>query len=168
MPQTEITREQIIVVDHSEIDQYGKLIVTDKSGVKHTINAKHSHLAEFIIPGRAVKFMYATYMNKEYIADAVLVELPANQQQPPPQAPESVRKPVEPQKNTIVGAQVGMTVKELGDMIRAKMLTIVFGEETAKELTRWYKNQITTTAGIESALVKAAKAHGAVEVNEES
>jgi hypothetical protein len=106
MPQVEITRKQIIVVDHSEIDQYGNLIVTDKEGEPHKISAKRSQLGEFIIPGRAVEFQFAEYMNKEYIANAVLVETPIPQPTPtkypdkPSDAPESKSTPSKEVKYT--------------------------------------------------------------------
>jgi hypothetical protein len=116
MPQVEITREQIIVVDHSETDTYGNLSVTDKAGGKHKISAKRSQLGEFIIPGRAVKFQYASYMNKEYIANAILVETPTALPQPVkypdavPQVAQTPTKVVKEQSsgNVPSGQEIGL------------------------------------------------------------
>jgi len=36
---------------------------------------------------------------------------------------------------------VGMMTKEIGDMIRAKMLTVIYGTKIANELTKWYRSQ---------------------------
>jgi hypothetical protein len=108
MPQTQIIREQIIVVDHSETDQYGNLIVTDKRGDKYKIGAKRSALFGVIVPGRAVKLGYGTYMNKDYIADAVLVETPPAQPtptsypKPPQESVQSKSSPVPAQTKGII------------------------------------------------------------------
>ena len=52
---------------------------------------------------------------------------------------------------------VGMITKEIGDMIRAKYLTAIFGDETQKELLKWYRSQtlsITRISFDESKLPK--------------
>ena len=40
------------------------------------------------------------------------------------------------------GAARGMSVKELGDMMRAGLLTKIFGEPVARSLTVWYRGEI--------------------------
>ena len=43
---------------------------------------------------------------------------------------------------------VGMTTKELGDMIRAKQLIPIFGLEAGAELVKWYRGQILGTTRV--------------------
>lgn len=43
---------------------------------------------------------------------------------------------------------VGMTTKELGDMIRTKQLMPIFGVEIGAELVGWYRSQILGTTRI--------------------
>ena len=52
---------------------------------------------------------------------------------PPPQPGEELPAPA-PQA-------VGMITKELGDMIRAKLLTEIFGSKIANGLLGWYRSQ---------------------------
>ena len=40
------------------------------------------------------------------------------------------------------GAARGMSVKELGDMMRAGLLSKIFGETIARALTVWYRGEI--------------------------
>ncbi len=110
---------------------------------------------------------YAEYMNKEYIAEAKLVET----QLPPPEKPKlinsSIPKP-EPKPETISGVTVGMTINNVTQLICAKMLTEVF-KETAPKVNAWYKSQMLHNMGIvvDSPLVKAAKQLGAEEEPQE-
>ena len=69
--------------------------------------------------------------------------------QPTQEAPQSKSSPVNPQSNTMTpsGQEIGMTTKEIGDMIRANKLSVIFGEETSKKLVEWYKNRIKSTTG---------------------
>lgn len=63
--------------------------------------------------------------HKEEIAEAVASVAgspPAKEQPPNPQA-------------------VGMITKEIGDMIRAKYLVPIFGDEASQELIKWYRSQ---------------------------
>jgi len=52
-------------------------------------------------------------------------------------------KPTEPAPQA-----VGMTTKELGDMIRSKQLIPIFGVEVGAELVKWYRSQILGTTRI--------------------
>ena len=79
----EIVRTEVIVVDVAHTNDYGDLMVTDKGGGAHKIGNKRPHLFDQFIPGRAVELGYATYMNKEYIATAKLVELGDTPEKPP-------------------------------------------------------------------------------------
>jgi len=50
-------------------------------------------------------------------------------------------KPSEP-KVAIAPQAIGMCTKEIGDMIRAKYLKPVFGDEASIALIKWYRGQI--------------------------
>ena len=69
----EIIRTEDIVVDSSILDKYGNLVVLDKGGNEHRVSAKRKRLFDIFQEGVAVHLCYASYMNKEYIADAVPV-----------------------------------------------------------------------------------------------
>lgn len=84
---TEIIRYEVVTANEGIKNQYGDLEFTDTMGNKHKIGNKRSGLFSAIIPGRAVKLGYATYMNKEYIASAELFDgTPQNPKQDAPQA----------------------------------------------------------------------------------
>ncbi len=60
--------------------------------------------------------------------------------------------PVEPNKGypevKPAPQAVGMIAKEIGDMIRAKYLVTIFGDEAARELIKWYRSQTLGITGI--------------------
>ncbi len=165
-----IIRTEVVVVESMDYDKYGNLLFKDKEGRDHKLGEKRIHLADQIVEGRAVELGYAEYMNKEYIADCKLVET----QLPPPEKPKKIESSIpktehKPEaKHEIAPQAIGMTTKEVGDLIRAKMLTEVF-KETAPKANAWYKSQMLHNMGIaiESPLVKTAKQLGATEEPQE-
>jgi len=80
----------IIVVGYTEIDEYGNLLVTDKGGGVTRIAKKRERLFTLFQQGQAVELDWQTYMNKDYVADAKLVEGAL----PPPVEPLSASVPV--------------------------------------------------------------------------
>ncbi len=62
-------------------------------------------------------------------------------------AVKSVRE-VAPVKSEIPGQQIGMTVKEIGDMIRSEKLKGLFGVDAAMEIIKWYRGQILGTTRV--------------------
>ncbi len=73
--ETQIVRTETIIADICEKNQYGDLVVTDKAGNDHKIGNKRAVLFDQFIPGRATEVGYATYMNRDYIATAKLVDI---------------------------------------------------------------------------------------------
>ncbi|KKL56342.1 hypothetical protein LCGC14_2246370 [marine sediment metagenome] len=59
-------------------------------------------------------------------------------------SPQSDNKPPETQKQgyNADGAARGMSVKEIGDMMRAGLLSKIFGETVARSLTVWYRGEL--------------------------
>ena len=51
------------------------------------------------------------------------------------------------QKPNIVtpGQEIGMTVKEIGDMLRVGQLALIFGDADARVLAEWYRLRIKST-----------------------
>ena len=145
MPDRElkIERYDVVTVKSSSQNGYGDLLFTDTEGQSHKIGNKRSNLYDQIIEGRAVKLGYAIYMNKEYIATAELFDgnPPAEKQVAPITA--GVEKKEAPTRSPQDGAARGMLVKEMGDMMRAGLLTKIFGDE-ANDLIEWYKNEVLT------------------------
>ncbi len=181
----DITRTQIIVVGNVETNAYGDLTFTDKEGKSYKVKSTRKQYSEkAIVPGQAAQLNFAVYMNKEYVysAEAVKDKLPEavkpgsvillekhfttenSSTSTGGIAPLKVNQG-EPLSKEPAPQAVGMTTKEIGDMIRAKMLTEVFGKETAIKLLAWYKGQVLSTTKIsESHLVDEARKLGATEV----
>ena len=150
--------ETIIVVGHTELDEYGNLIVTPKGGGDAIrINKKHENLHPLFEQGRAIKLDWQTYKGKTYVADAVLVE----GELPPPVTPELPAEqqaivdealaqsiPTIPIKEPAPQA-VGMTVKEVGAMIISKDINWIFGKKIALKLVEWYRGQILGVTRVE-------------------
>jgi len=69
----------------------------------------------------------------------------------PPQKPipPDYEPPDEPEKPPVPPQAVGMTTKEVGDMIRAGKLAIIFGKKIANDLVAWYQVQILGNSRIE-------------------
>jgi len=162
--ETKIVRYETIIVTDVRENSYGDLVVN--GGIK--VNKKRSNLFSVFQVGAEVKLGYGNYMDKDYVATAeqtgkhivkadptpddlakaykeAVKELP----KPTQEAPQSKSSPVNPQSNTMTpsGQEIGMTTKEIGDMIRANKLSVIFGEETSKKLVEWYKNRIKSTTG---------------------
>lgn len=78
MVDPKIIKEEVVVVDSFEIDDFGNLIFYDKSENKHKISFKREHLFGLIESDRAVNLFYAKYMDKVYIADVKPVGAPTS------------------------------------------------------------------------------------------
>ncbi len=172
-----IIRKEVVVVESMDYDKYGNLLFKDKGGNDHKIGVKRIELAKQIVEGRAVELGYSEYMNKEYIAEAKLVEgglpppvtpIPRLPQQPITSSipPKEVKQELKPE--TISGVTVGMTINNITQLICAKMLKEVF-QETVPKVNGWYKSQMLHNMGIvvDSPLVKIAKQQGAEEIEKE-
>lgn len=149
--------DTIIVVGQTEKDGYGNLWATPQGkedAVK--ISYKRQHLHHLFEQGKAIILHWETYKGKPYVANARLVEgeLPEGKPIETPQPQEPLSPQAKPP--TPAAQAVGMTVKEIGEMVRAgasvgkltAVLTTIFGGETAFELLRWYRSQILGTTRI--------------------
>ncbi len=162
---TEVKEPTVITVAETRSDNFGNLYVTDTTGGVTKITKGHSGMFPLFQQnvGRAVKLQWRYYSiereGKTYsgfsvdnadLFDGVMEDAP----EPVPSEKLGVPTipappPVVTSKPTeIPGAQIGMTVKEVGDMIRADKLWVIFGEDAAKNLTVWYRGQILGTARI--------------------
>ncbi len=151
MPDVEIIRKQIIVVDAVGNNSYGDLTFTDKEGKEYKVgNKRISYFRDVIISGAAVQLNFSTYKGREYVYSAELVKdgLPA------PTIPETGKtvaqiKAEEIHKETVIpGQQIGMTVKAILDLIVAGKLAFVFGDEIAAKLAEWVRGQILATTRV--------------------
>ena len=101
----EIIRTEDIVVDSFAKDKYGNLIVLDKAGNEHRVSKKRMPLFPFFQGGVAIHLCYASYMNKEYIADAVPLEQliksapPKVETAKPPEVSKSIKTTLDAGKN---------------------------------------------------------------------
>ncbi len=144
--EVDIIRTEVFVVDHSDQDEYGNLNVVSKEGKAYRINKKHEPIHSMFTDEMAVEVGYGYFMNKEFIHTARQVKDAIG-----PTAQETLAKP-EPAptpRSEPAPQAVGMTTKELGDMIRAGKLVEVFGSEVGSGLVVWYRGQILGTTRIE-------------------
>ena len=75
-----------------------------------------------------------------------IVSLELATETPEPVKPASTHTPTD--KPEPAPQAVGMTTKEIGDMIRAGKLKEIFGFEIAVDLIKWYRGQILATTRI--------------------
>lgn len=147
--------EKIIVVDHTEQktakNGTAYLEVVDKEGKKQSVFDQG--LWQVFQDGRAIKLgleKEGTFWNLK-MATRVEDELP-----PPvtPKMPADAPKPTAyaekaPTPATQVsGQEVGMTMKEVRELYRDKMLAPLFGQEVAFELIKWYRGRILGTTRV--------------------
>ncbi len=156
-PMNPIIRRMKFIVSHSVVDKYGNLIVTSMSGVDYKIGVKRTQLFDVFQPDTEVVVGYASYKNRDYIAEAtpanqlISADTPIQEEAPAkiisksslPSAKEKVELKPEPAPQA-----VGMTTKEIGEMIRAGKLKDIFSAEIATELVKWYQSQILGTTRI--------------------
>jgi hypothetical protein len=121
MPQPQIVRSEVVVIDTVGENDYGDLLFTDKTGTDHKIGEKRKRYFDVIKPGAAVQLNYATAYGKEYIYNAV----PVGDNLPPPVTPakppvvESEKPKAQPAPQRHSGEEIGMWWKELGEMLRS-------------------------------------------------
>jgi len=141
---------EIVLSGENRYDDYGNYFFKDKAGKEHKVGVKRKNQQELIDlvehnPDRAVKFTFDSYKEIDYIVGIELLELKVDgakitEQQVKPQSRETASEPA-PQA-------VGMCTKEMGDMIRAKYLKPLFGDEAYLELIKWYRGQILSITRI--------------------
>jgi len=160
----EIKKTTEIIVQSRDYNSYGDLLFSDINGNKYKVgNKRVKYVEDSIIEGRLVKLNWAEAYGKDYIFNAELAELPDGQPQEPVSKPvQSKSEPLKEESNKLLqhaikegavidkpsGQEVGMTTKEIGDMIRADKLSVLFGAETAKKIAEWYMNRIKSTTGV--------------------
>ncbi len=102
-----IIRREKFVVDHTEINDFGDMIVTSKSSIPYKIGKKREKLFATFQPNTEVVVGYAVYKDREYIAEAtpstqvVSVDTPIEKEK------------VKPQEQTKSGGYRGKTPEEL-------------------------------------------------------
>ena len=148
-----ITKVEKVVGDYGE---YVKVTGVDGNGKEtfKNVSSKFTDKWELLKEHATIDFKMVKKDNKWAIADIIPIgeQIHAAEPPPPPEAPkpegsETQRASWGPPK-TIPGQQIGMTVKEVGDMIRSKSLVSTFGLDAANELLTWYRGQIIGTTGI--------------------
>ncbi len=143
--EAKIERRKVIVVAHTQINDYGDLIVTDNENNDHKIGKKRAHLFDLFQTDRAVELGYASYMNREYVTVAHPFEGGAVTQSKPGvvqehMPPKTEPKPIAPQER-------GLWCKELGEMLRGK--DIDTKTPHGKLLRAWYYAEMFRVLEIE-------------------
>lgn len=135
--------DTVVVVGVTRTDEWNNLWITPAGGGDEVkVSAKRAGLHPLFQQGKAVMLHWETYKNVPYVSDAKSVEgnLPEAEklESPPLQSGEEA---VEIPKTAPAPQAVGMITKEIGDMMRAEMLSQIFGKKVAIELTKWYRSQ---------------------------
>lgn len=131
--------DTVIVIATTQQDQYGNLIVTDKAGNKIKIGEKRSQLHGLFQQGKAIRLHWEVYKNKQYVADATLVE----GELPEPTTPYVTETKAAPQ-------EIGMWWKEMGEMLRTAPPAGIDPTTPAGKLMRSaYYTQMMSVLGIE-------------------
>ena len=151
MPAPTIIKEEVVVVDTHELNEYGRLIFTDKAGNEHTISEKRKHLFPVIQDGTAVQLFYAKYMDKLYIADvkSMQEQLAPQYEEVRQEAKAEIAKPTPQEKHN--PQEQGMCWKELGCRIGDGSLEKDFPKQ-AIQIKSIYYNYILTTTGVKQQL----------------
>jgi len=145
----EITKSTEIIVKSREFNSYNDLLFTDTDGNNYKVSNKRvQYVDNAIQEGRLVKLNWSTAYNRDYIYNAELLgdDIAHSPPEESPLVKHALKEGAEIAKPS--GQEVGMTTKEIGDMIRADKLSVIFGAEPAKELVEWYKNRIKGTTGV--------------------
>ncbi len=103
-----------------------------KYGREGALKAKWGLLQE----GVAIKFTMKDYTTAENVKIPFVHDIETVEGALPPKV-ETVKVPETPP----APQAVGMLTKEIGDMIRAEKLSVVFGPIIANKLTEWYRSQ---------------------------
>lgn len=135
-----IIRREKFVVDHTEKNTYGDLIVASQSGNEYKIGVKRKHLFDYFQDGTEVVVGYASYMNREYIDEVT----PSNQVVST-DTPIHNEKPVEISKKTISGEELGMWYKELGNRIGDGSIEKDYPKAHIKIKGQYYKRMSEVT-----------------------
>ena len=140
-----------ILVCSREENEYGDLIFTDENGVEYKLKQKRvEKYGSMIQLDRMVELHFAEFRNNKYIHSIKMSEAP-----PPDTTSATVENKLVDhavKQGAVIdkpsGQEIGMTTKEIGDMIRAEKLSAIFGAEIAIELAEWYKARIKSTTGV--------------------
>lgn len=118
-----------------------------KYGREGALKAKWPLLQE----GVAIKFTMKDFTTAENVKIPFVHDIETVERElPPPVKPKTVpipppsgapRPPPGTHKAEPAPQVVGMLTKEIGDMIRAEKLSVVFGSIIANKLTEWYRSQ---------------------------
>ena len=135
-PKITIIRREKFTVDHSEVNDYGDLVVTSKEGSEYKVKSKRTQLFDVFQPDIEVVVGWASYMNHEFIAEATQASQLVSADTPiEEEKPKTEPNPPNPQA-------LGMVTKEIGDMIRSKYIKTIFGDEASANLITWYRSQV--------------------------
>ncbi len=100
-----------------------------------------------LVMGTAVKLTMKDFM-KEGKAYPFVHDIETVAGALPPATSSVVAPPQPPPRPEINGQALGMMTKEIGDMIRADKLEIVFGAVNAALIAKWYRGQVSFVTGL--------------------
>jgi len=154
-PNPIIKREKIIV-DHVKTNDYGDLVVVTKTGNEYKIGVKRKQLHNVFQPNAEIVIGFASYMNKEYIAEAT-----ASKQIVSTDTPIQTEKP----KIRDDTKERSMSIAYAKDLVVAGKIELKEVIIYANKFLEYILNKEVKTAA-KSRLVEQAKQAGAIEIEE--
>jgi len=147
-----------ITTEHGDYGEYRKVTGIDDKGKEVTKNVgdRFQDKWDLLQEGATLDFKMTQKDKKWYIADIIPITeslpsptkstiLPEHQAEIDKAIGEATVIKKLPE---IPGQEIGMTVKEIGDMIRTEKLVALFGLEATVELVKWYRGRILATTRI--------------------
>lgn len=139
MPEIKIIKKEIAIpVDRNE-NGYGDILFHDKAGKEYKISNKRAHLGSEIIEGHAVELGYGNYMNRDYIAEARLVEGALPPPQPAHIPDEEGATKLKAEVIKYAPQEVGMWLKALGDRIGDGSLEKAYPHSHIEIKKQWFE-----------------------------
>lgn len=164
-----MAKETVIVVETTDLDDYGNLKVFDKGGGTTRINKKHEYLHKLFEPGSAIKLTWDSYKGKEYVNDAVLVE----GELPPPQKPGILpdhQKEVDKARASVrepSGQEIGLWWKEIGEGLRSGYFEKHIDRATYLAMDVAYFAQLFNVLDIKEVKIETNKADNKPKISDE-
>ncbi len=144
-PRNPIIKRVKITVESSDTNQYGDLIVHSKEGQEYKVSNKREHLFDVFQRDAEVVVGFASYMNKEYVAEATAAEQVVTtdtsvQKEKPPQLNPALAKNKADSRGDSIEKQVSLKAS-----VELSSAGIIKPEQTlsyAEVYYRWLKGDI--------------------------
>ncbi len=162
----------IVTIISSEIKQGAKGDYLSVKYLDHKDNSEHGKAVFSTLKEKWGMVINGCILELKQDATYKIIDILPPPETPPPTKPQPMPQPVQLNSSPVkppdhtetpptqpIGAEIGMTIKELGDLLRANLLYKVFGDEAGTNLLKWYQGRIlgTTKVAFDSAKLPPIK-----------